>query len=82
VHIRGRGVDIETRYRGLEWLNASTGAELRLTRALSVGPTLTWTLGRYATRESRLGSGAGAEPLEHAALHGWVLLGARAQWAF
>nr|AYM52797.1 hypothetical protein [Simulacricoccus ruber] len=82
VRIAGRGVDVETRYQGLEWLGVSAGADYRLFRALTIGPALTWTFGRYGSRSSRLGSGSGAEALPRPALHCWVLLGARAQWAF
>jgi hypothetical protein len=82
VRIRGRGVDVETRYRGFEWLGASVGADYRVLPRLTLGPSLTWTFARYGSRESRLGTGSGTEQLAHPALHCWALLGARAQWAF
>ena len=82
VRISGRGVDVETTHAGLEWLGASLGADYRLAPRLSLGPALTWTFGRYASRAARLGTGSGSEPVQSPALHCWVLFGARVGWAF
>ncbi|MBF5041784.1 hypothetical protein FGE12_05235 [Aggregicoccus sp. 17bor-14] len=82
VRISGHGVDVETQHAGLEWLGASLGGDYRLTPRLSLGPALTWTFGRYASRAARLGTGSGSVSVQSPALHCWVLFGARVGWAF
>lgn len=73
---RATGERVSLSYKGLELARLSAGVDVRVSKQLTLGPTVDFTTGLYTTVEAN-GAGGAAEGAVSGAMHHWLSFGLR-----
>ena len=66
--------------RGWEFVNIQFGTDFKLSRLVSLGPFVAFTISEYTTVSASSGSVSVSADIPNKAIHGWLMFGVRGQF--
>lgn len=71
------GQSADSSLKGFEFLNLQGGADFKLASAFSVGPFLSFSLGKFSTASTTVGGVETSGDITKTAMHEWLTIGAK-----